>query len=85
MPRPAPDGEPAGFVVRDRRDFRRREADRPADRTRDAGGDPGPPAFARATVTPREDRLITEREALDVLPVLGAPARTGRTSGGGAG
>ncbi|MFE4049697.1 hypothetical protein [Streptomyces sp. YIM B13518] len=84
MPPPAPGGEPAGFVVRDRRDFRR-EVDRPADRTRDAGGDPSLPAFARATVTPREDRLITEREALDVLPVLGAPARTSRTSGGGAG
>jgi hypothetical protein len=30
--------------------------------------------FARATVTLREGRLVTKREALDVLAVLGAPA-----------
>ena len=30
--------------------------------------------FARATVTLRDGRLITKREALDVLTSLGAPA-----------
>ena len=30
--------------------------------------------FARATVTLREGRLISKRQALAVLPVLGAPA-----------
>lgn len=29
--------------------------------------------FARATVTLREGRLITKRQALDELPALGAP------------
>ena len=30
--------------------------------------------FARATVTLRDGRLISKREALDELPALGAPA-----------
>jgi hypothetical protein len=36
-------------------------------------GRPGLLTFARASVTLREGRLITKREALGVLPGLGAP------------
>lgn len=35
--------------------------------------DVGLTTFARATVTRRDGRLITKREALDLLPALGAP------------
>jgi hypothetical protein len=41
---------------------------------RDIGVDLRLPTFARATVTLREGRLITKREALEVLASLGAPA-----------
>ncbi|MBT3150700.1 nucleotidyltransferase [Streptomyces sp. CHD11] len=70
---PVPDGELAAFVVRDQRDFWRREVDRTAHWTQDVWVDLGLPTFARATVTLREGRLISEREALDVLPGPGAP------------
>ncbi|MER6622799.1 MULTISPECIES: nucleotidyltransferase domain-containing protein [unclassified Streptomyces] len=70
---PVPDGELAAFVVRDQRDYWRREVDRAANWTRDVWVDLGLLTFARATVTLREGRLITKREALDVLPGLGAP------------
>lgn len=70
---PVPDGELADFVVRDQRDYWRREVDRAAAWTRDVWVDLGLPTFARATVTLREGRLISKREALDVLPGLGAP------------
>lgn len=71
---PVPDGELAAFVVRDQRDFWRRAVDRAAHWTQDVWVDLGLLTFARATVTLREGRLITKREALDVLPGLGAPA-----------
>ncbi|GAA3194348.1 nucleotidyltransferase domain-containing protein [Streptomyces virens] len=70
---PVPDGELAAFVVRDQREFWRREVDRAANWTQDVWVDLGLLTFARATVTLREGRLITKREALDVLPGLGAP------------
>ncbi|ODA72658.1 hypothetical protein APS67_003284 [Streptomyces sp. AVP053U2] len=70
---PVPDGELAAFVVRDQRDFWRREVDRAANWTQDVWVDLGLLAFARATVTLREGRLISKREALEVLPGLGAP------------
>ncbi|MFJ9657983.1 nucleotidyltransferase domain-containing protein [Streptomyces griseoflavus] len=70
---PVPDGELAAFVVRDQRDFWRREVDRAANWTQDVWVDLGLLTFARATVTLREGRLISKREALDVLPGLGAP------------
>lgn len=70
---PVPDGELADFVVRDQRDFWRREVDRAANWTQDVWVDLGLLTFARATVTLREGRLISKREALDVLPGLGAP------------
>ncbi|MCX2922698.1 nucleotidyltransferase domain-containing protein [Streptomyces sp. NEAU-W12] len=70
---PVPDGELAAFVVRDQRDFWRREVDRAANWTQDVWVDLGLLTFARATVTLREGRLISKREALEVLPGLGAP------------
>ncbi|MFI2422591.1 nucleotidyltransferase [Streptomyces sp. NPDC018955] len=70
---PVPDGELADFVVRDQRDYWRREVDRAANWTQDVWVDLGLLTFARVTVTLREGRLITKREALDVLPGLGAP------------
>ncbi len=41
---------------------------------RDIWVDLGMLTFARATVTLRDGRLITKREALEVLTTLGAPA-----------
>jgi hypothetical protein len=71
---PVTDAELAAFVVRDQRDFWR-PAVRHARRWRqDVWVDLGLLTFARATVTLREGRLISKREALDVLPGLGAPA-----------
>ncbi|MGW0821257.1 nucleotidyltransferase domain-containing protein [Streptomyces sp. NPDC002845] len=70
---PVPDGELAEFVVRDQRDFWRREVDRVGNWTRDVWVDMGLVTYARAAVTLNEGRLITKREALDLLPGLGAP------------
>ncbi len=70
---PVPDGELAAFVVRDQREYWRREVDRATNWTQDVWVDLGLLTFARATVTLREGRLISKREALDVLPGLGAP------------
>lgn len=70
---PVPDAELAAFVMRDQRDYWRREVDRAGNWTQDVWIDLGLLTFARATVTLREGRLITKREALDVLPGLGAP------------
>ncbi|MFF0360517.1 nucleotidyltransferase domain-containing protein [Streptomyces sp. NA02536] len=70
---PVPGGELAAFVVRDQRDYWRRKVDRAAHWTQDVWVDLGLLTFARATVTLREGRLISKREALDVLPGLGAP------------
>ncbi|MFF9062701.1 nucleotidyltransferase domain-containing protein [Streptomyces sp. NPDC101213] len=68
------DRELAEFVVSDQRDFWRPAVDRAHLWTRDVWVDMGPVTFARATVTLREGRLVSKREALEELPGLGAPA-----------
>ncbi|MGY1528628.1 nucleotidyltransferase domain-containing protein [Streptomyces sp. MN3] len=70
---PVTDGELAAFALRDQRDYWRPHVDRADLWTRDVWGDLGMLTHARATVTLREGRLISKREALDVLPGLGAP------------
>ncbi|MFJ9897964.1 nucleotidyltransferase domain-containing protein [Streptomyces sp. NPDC091280] len=65
--------ELAEFVVRDQRDYWRPAVDKPQVWLQDIWVDVGLTTFARATVTRREGRLITKREALDILPGLGAP------------
>lgn len=71
---PVADGELAEFVVRDQRDFWRRQVDRAGNWTQDVWVDLGLVTYARAVVTLKDGRLITKREALDLLPGLGAPA-----------
>ncbi|MEW2619760.1 nucleotidyltransferase domain-containing protein [Streptomyces sp. NPDC048106] len=71
---PVRDRELRAFVVRDQRDFWRPAVDKARLWRRDIWVDLGLLTFARATVTLREGRLISKREALAVLPVLGAPA-----------
>ncbi|MCO4694921.1 nucleotidyltransferase domain-containing protein [Streptomyces sp. RO-S4] len=68
-----PDGELAAYVLRDQRDYWRPHVDRTDLWTRDIWVDLGMVTFARVTVTVREGRLISKREALEVLPGLGAP------------
>ncbi|MGW5634609.1 nucleotidyltransferase domain-containing protein [Streptomyces sp. NPDC003832] len=68
-----PDRELSAFVVRDQREFWRPAVDRAGLWTRDVWVDLGMITLARATVTVREGRLISKREALDLLPGLGAP------------
>ncbi len=70
---PVPDGELSAFVVRDQRDFLRREVDRASNWTQDNWVDYGLVTHARAAVTLKDGRLITKREALELLPGLGAP------------
>lgn len=70
---PVEDRELTDFVVRDQRDFWRPALDDAPLWTRDVWVDLGLITFARATVTAREGRLISKREALDLLPGLGAP------------
>jgi hypothetical protein len=70
---PVSDRELADFVVRDQRDYWRPAVDRAPLWTRHVWVDVGMTTFARATVTAREGRLISKREALDLLPGLGAP------------
>ncbi|RMI87236.1 nucleotidyltransferase [Streptomyces sp. ZS0098] len=70
---PVPDGELAAYVMRDQRDYWRPYVDRTDLWTRDIWVDLGVVTFARAAVTVREGRLISKREALEVLPGLGAP------------
>ncbi|MFJ6896660.1 nucleotidyltransferase domain-containing protein [Streptomyces hokutonensis] len=67
------DQELGEFVVRDQREFWRPAVDKAHLWRQDIWVDLGLTTFARATVTRREGRLITKREALDVLPGLGAP------------
>ncbi|WP_190018331.1 nucleotidyltransferase domain-containing protein [Streptomyces lucensis] len=71
---PVPDRQLTGFVVRDQRDYWRPAVDRRRRWRQDAWVDLGLLTFARATVTLREGRLISKKEALDELPRLGAPA-----------
>ncbi|MFI1486051.1 nucleotidyltransferase domain-containing protein [Streptomyces sp. NPDC020747] len=71
---PVTDDELAEFVVRDQRDYWRRQVDRADNWTQDVWVDLGLVTHARATVTLKDGRLITKREALDLLPGLGTPA-----------
>ncbi|WAZ20935.1 nucleotidyltransferase domain-containing protein [Streptomyces cinnabarinus] len=68
-----PDRELSAFVVRDQREYWRPALDNALLWTQDVYVDLGMVTFARATVTAREGRLISKREALDLLPGLGAP------------
>ncbi|WP_399883737.1 nucleotidyltransferase [Streptomyces sp. BBFR51] len=70
---PVTDGELAGFVVREQRDYWRPTVRRAELWRQDVWVDLGLLTFARATVTLREGRLITKRQALAELPALGAP------------
>ncbi|MGW6738204.1 nucleotidyltransferase [Streptomyces sp. NPDC055013] len=71
---PVPDRELGEFVVRDQRDFWRSAVDNASLWTKDVWVDLGVITYARASVTLRDGRLISKREALDLLPGLGAPA-----------
>ncbi|GGT04075.1 nucleotidyltransferase domain-containing protein [Streptomyces cinerochromogenes] len=71
---PVPDGQLAGFVVRDQREFWRPAVDKARLWRQDVWVDLGLLTFARATVTLRDGRLISKREALTELAALGAPA-----------
>ncbi|MET7651636.1 MULTISPECIES: nucleotidyltransferase [unclassified Streptomyces] len=70
---PVPDRELGDFVVRDQRDFWRPAVDKAHLWRQDVWVDLGLLTFARATVTVRDGRLISKRQALDELPALGAP------------
>ncbi|MFD9109785.1 nucleotidyltransferase domain-containing protein [Streptomyces bottropensis] len=70
---PVSDTELNAFVVRDQREFWRPALDKAHLWDRDIWVDLGLLTFARATATLREGRLISKREALDLLPTLGAP------------
>jgi hypothetical protein len=70
---PVPERELRDFVVRDQREYWRPHVDTARLWTRDIWVDMGLVTFARASVTLREGRLISKREALDLLPGLGAP------------
>ncbi|MEV7206843.1 MULTISPECIES: nucleotidyltransferase domain-containing protein [unclassified Streptomyces] len=70
---PVPDPELDAFVVRDQQDFWRPNVRRAELWSQDVWVDLGLITYARATVTLREGRLITKREALAELPALGAP------------
>ncbi|MCT9080530.1 DUF4111 domain-containing protein [Streptomyces fulvoviolaceus] len=61
------------FVVGDQRDFWRPAVDKACLWTQDIWVDLGLLTFARATATLRHGRLISKREALELLPELGAP------------
>jgi hypothetical protein len=68
------DTELADYVRADLRDFYYPKTDRADLWLRDIWVDLGMLTLARADVTLREGRLITKREALDVLAEMGAPA-----------
>ena len=70
---PLTDDELADYVRLDMRDYWYPKTAMPELWLRDIWVDLGLLTFARATVTLREGRLITKREALDVLACLGAP------------
>ncbi|OYP18271.1 nucleotidyltransferase [Streptomyces sp. FBKL.4005] len=70
---PVPDRQLAGFVVRDQRDFWRPAVDKARLWRQDVWVDLGLLTFARATVTLRDGRLVSKRDALTELPALGAP------------
>ncbi|MFI9148922.1 nucleotidyltransferase [Streptomyces sp. NPDC053367] len=68
-----PDGQLAEFVVREQRDYWRPAVRKARLWTQDVWVDLGLLTFARASATLRDGRLISKREALDLLPALGAP------------
>lgn len=68
-----PERQLHAFVVRDQREFWRPNVDKARLWRQDIWVDMGLLTFARATVTLREGRLISKREALAELPELGAP------------
>jgi hypothetical protein len=68
------DAELSDYIRADLRDYWYPHTDRADLWLRDIWVDLGLLTFARATVTLREGRLITKREALEVLAGLGAPA-----------
>ncbi|MDX3752120.1 nucleotidyltransferase domain-containing protein [Streptomyces sp. AK08-02] len=68
-----PDRQLTDFVVHDQRDFWRPVVDKAHLWTQDVWVDLGLVTFARATMTLRDGSLISKREALDLLPGLGAP------------
>ena len=70
---PTPDRELNAFVVRDQEEFWRPMVRKARLWKQDVWVDLGMVTFARATVTLREGRLISKREALQALPGLGAP------------
>ncbi len=70
---PVADRELGEFVLREQREFWRPAVDRPSLWTQDVWVDLGLLTFARATVTARDGRLISKREALELLPSLRAP------------
>ncbi|MFF4485885.1 nucleotidyltransferase domain-containing protein [Streptomyces sp. NPDC001544] len=70
---PVPDRQLTDFVVRDQRDYWRPAVDRARLWRQDIWVDLGLLTHARATATLRDGRLISKREALDLLPGLGAP------------
>lgn len=71
---PLTDQELADYIRADMRDFWYPYTARADVWLKDIWVDLGLLTFARATVTLREGRLITKREALEVLASLGAPA-----------
>jgi Nucleotidyltransferase domain len=71
---PVSDTELADYVRADLRDFYYPHTERADLWLRDIWVDLGMLTLARADVTLREGRLITKREALDVLASMGAPA-----------
>ncbi|MFF0141485.1 nucleotidyltransferase domain-containing protein [Streptomyces sp. NPDC005227] len=70
---PVPGSELRAFVFRDQKEFWRPAVDKARLWRQDVWVDLGTITHARATATLREGRLITKREALDLLPGLGAP------------
>jgi hypothetical protein len=71
---PVTDEELAGYIRSNLRDYWYPRTAMPDLWLRDIWVDVGLLTFARATVTLRSGRLITKREALEVLARLGAPA-----------
>jgi hypothetical protein len=70
---PVPEGQLAEFVVRDQRDYWRPAVDNAPLWDLDIWVDLGLLTHARVSATLRDGRLISKREALDLLPRLGAP------------
>lgn len=70
---PVSDIELDAFVLRDQKEFWRPAVDKAHLWSQDIWVDLGLLTFARATATLRDGRLISKREALELLPTLGAP------------